>query len=76
MRVTTNGQVTIPIQIRRAMRLVPGSEVRFRIEGDRVVLERAPEDRTYGTRVVDAIAGRYRTTMGTDELMALTRGDD
>ena len=38
MRVTDKGQVTIPKHIRTAAGVAPGSEVRFSLEGSRIVV--------------------------------------
>jgi len=36
MRITSKGQVTIPIEIRKRLGLLPHTEVRFEVEGDAV----------------------------------------
>ena len=36
MRVTTKGQVTIPVKIREKLGITPETEVDFLLEGDRV----------------------------------------
>lgn len=39
--MTRKGQVTIPVNIRRSMRIKPGESVNFRIEkGNRIVIEK------------------------------------
>ncbi len=38
MKITKKGQVSIPKEIREAMRLKPGDEVDFRIEGNNVIM--------------------------------------
>lgn len=44
MRVGPKGQVVIPNSFRKVMKIGPGSEVIFRMEGDHVVLEKEPAD--------------------------------
>jgi AbrB family looped-hinge helix DNA binding protein len=44
MRVGPKGQVVIPKNFREVLKIGPGSEVIFRLEGDRVVLERESVD--------------------------------
>jgi len=73
MRVTSKGQVTIPQDVRRRLGIEPGSEVDFEVDGDAVRLVRRPE--RGGVALVARMRGR-RLTMSTDEIMALTRGDD
>lgn len=39
--MTSKGQVTIPVNIRRSMRIKPGESVNFKIEkGNRIVIEK------------------------------------
>lgn len=71
MRVTRKGQVTIPLEVRRALGIHPGSDVEFRIEEQGVRLVVAPE------RVAEEIAGLRGAGSGelsTDEILAFTRG--
>lgn len=44
MRVGPKGQVVIPTRFRKVLKIGPGSEVVFRLEGDRVVLEKETTD--------------------------------
>lgn len=73
--MTTKGQVTVPKGVREMLGLVPGSKVRFRCteQGD-IVIEPAQ-----GEKPVSRFA-KYRGFlsggMTTDEIMALTRGED
>ncbi len=76
MRITQKGQVTIPAAIRERLGLLPDTEVTFRVEGDHVVLENATARAQRGERVVARLRGRASQTMSTDEILALTRGDD
>lgn len=77
MRITEKGQVTIPVEVREKMGLKPGDEVEFLMDsrGARVV-RAATGGRTRGRRLVDRLRGKADTTLSTDEIMALTRGDD
>lgn len=71
MRVTRKGQVTIPLEVRRALGIHPGSDVEFRIEEQGVRLVVDPE------RVAEEIAGLRGAGSGelsTDEILAFTRG--
>jgi AbrB family looped-hinge helix DNA binding protein len=75
MKITTKGQVTIPQEIREQLGLLPHTEVDFEIRDDEVVLTKAVRRRR-GRRVVEHVRGRGSVRMSTDEIMALTRGDD
>ena len=74
MKVTSKGQVTIPIGIRRKMGLLPDTEVDFSVSGRKVVLRKVPNRRSRGRRVVASMRGRATRKMSTDQIMALTRG--
>ncbi|MBI4538415.1 MAG: type II toxin-antitoxin system PrlF family antitoxin [Gemmatimonadetes bacterium] len=41
-KLTAKAQTTIPLPVREALRLRVGDEVMYHIEGDRVVLTKAP----------------------------------
>lgn len=74
MRVTSKGQVTIPVEVRERLGIGAGSEVDFTVDGDAVRLVRRPTPGV-GADVVERMRGRRRDGMTTDEIMALTRGD-
>ena len=42
-RITAKAQTTVPLPVRRALGLGPGDDLVWDIEGERVVLMRAPE---------------------------------
>lgn len=75
MRVTTKGQVTIPLAVRRQLGIDPGDEVEFVLDGGRAILR--PVDRDPSERLVAHLAGSATSTefATTDEIMRLTRGD-
>ena len=73
MRITSKGQVTIPLAIRRKTGLLPATEVEFHLRGDTVILRRARTAGRRGGRLLDSIRGRATTRLTTDQIMALTR---
>jgi AbrB family looped-hinge helix DNA binding protein len=73
MRITSKGQVTIPIEIRDQLGLLPGTEVEFDVDGDAVRLTRAKDAPGRGHTVVDRLRGRATSGLSTEEIMALTR---
>lgn len=77
MRITTKGQVTIPLRIREQLGLLPNTEVDFAVQGDTVVVTKAT-GKTRGQRVVEHLVTYGSAFKGwtTDELMALTRGEE
>ena len=75
MKVTVKGQVTIPIQIREKLGITPNSEVDFVEEDGRVYIKRKilpapPISRFHRFR------GAATVKMTTDEILALTRGEE
>ena len=78
MRLTSKGQVTIPQKLREKAGLLPGTEVEFELDGDSVRIRRAlaPFEPGRGERVIERLRGSATLRMTTDEIMALTRGED
>jgi len=72
--MTTKGQVTLPKRLRDHLGLKPGSDVEFELAEDGRVFLKAhnqpPESRFARLR------GSAKLGMTTDEIMALTRGED
>lgn len=73
MRVTSKGQVTIPLAIRKRLGILPDSEVEFDVKGGEAVIRKV-EGRERGRKVVAALRGRGAVRMSTGEILALTRG--
>jgi len=74
--VTTKGQVTIPKPIRERLGIVPGDAVAFELAPDgRIVLVKAGGGALPVNRLA-ALRGRAGPGLSTDEIMALTRGED
>ena len=77
MRITSKGQVTIPQRIREEAGLLPHTEVGFEIVRGRVILMPLAKSVTRGQRAVAPLRGSLKhLKRSTDELMALTRGED
>lgn len=78
MRITTKGQVTIPVEIREKLGLLPRSEVEFEVVGPALLIRKARRARETGRRgksIVQRLLGRGSVRMTTDEILSLTRGD-
>jgi AbrB family looped-hinge helix DNA binding protein len=75
MRITSKGQVTIPIEIRERLGLLPETEVDFVVEGNGARIVRQTERRREGRgdRIVRRLRGTGSVRMSTDEILALTR---
>jgi AbrB family looped-hinge helix DNA binding protein len=77
-KVSTKGQVTIPIAYRELLGLFPGTDVKFELDGDGVRLSR-DDSRSRGEALVARLrergAAAWTSGMTTDEILALTRGE-
>ena len=70
MRVTQKGQVTIPLQVRRALGIGPGSDVEFELDerGARLCV-----DRESAAGEIRRMRGAGDGEMTTEQILALTR---
>lgn len=79
MKVTVKGQITIPISLRERFGLNPGTEVEF-VASEGVLLvkprKRNSKSPSASERWLTKAAGSAKPGISTDELMALTRGED
>jgi len=77
MKVTSKGQVTIPLEVRKVLGIFPGTEVDFVVKGTSATLVKAKQKNgglTRGEMAVAHLKGRGSGTMTTDEIMKLMRG--
>ena len=76
MRITSKGQVTIPQELRLRAGLMPNMEVEFSFEDGKIVLRKAQRQPDRGQLAIERLrSARPRTSLSTDEIMALTRGE-
>ena len=73
MRLTSKGQVTIPIEIRERLGLRPDTEVSFDVVGDSVRIRKRGGAHGRGRRLVARMSGKGSVRMTTEEILALTR---
>lgn len=76
MRVTSKGQVTIPIEIRQRLDIQPESEVEFEVVGNLVQIRKVGGGADRAKRVLAHLAAAPYAGPSTDQLMALTRGEE
>jgi len=74
MRITSKGQVTIPIDVRRRFGLHPATEVEFEAKGGVLRIRKVTRCATRGRAVVDRLRGKGTVRLTTDQILALTRG--
>ena len=75
MRITPDGQITIPPEIREALSISRDVELAFEIEGDRLYLKKIQQDDKILTWI-DTMRGCAAGNLTTDQIMTLTRSDD
>jgi AbrB family looped-hinge helix DNA binding protein len=82
MKLTADGQITIPEHIRRRAGLTPDSELEFRYENGRIWLEQVPADieakRRKILQAIQQVEGSATANLDltTDDIMRMTRGED
>jgi AbrB family looped-hinge helix DNA binding protein len=76
MRITSKGQVTIPIDVRQQLGLHEGDEVSFVVDGNTARIVRSERNDSPGRRLAANLRGRGSSGMSTDQIMELLRGED
>ena len=74
MRISSKGQVTIPIEVREKAGLLPDTEVEFKITGITVVLKKVGSPSKRSRDLINRMRRKATLKMTTDEILALTRG--
>lgn len=75
VRLNSKGQVTIPAHLRERHGLHEGDELDVVDDGDTLRITRVKGSTSHGERLVRRIRGRATTTMSTDQLLSLLRGE-
>jgi AbrB family looped-hinge helix DNA binding protein len=77
VRVTSKGQVTIPLAVRRRLGITPGAEVDITFADDHAEIWKAADDESDEiARMIDGMRGALGPGPTTDEILLLTRGED
>ena len=77
MRITSKGQVTIPLEVREKMGFLPNTEVDFIIKGSTVQIVKAKsKGKSRSSKLIDTMRGKATVRMSTKEIMALTREEE
>lgn len=79
MRITSKGQITIPIEIRKKAGILPDTDLEFGLRGDTITIKKKTADgrrRSRGEEIVARALGKGSANrhLTTDQIMALTRG--
>ena len=75
MKVTTEGQITIPQEIRERFHLFPGTDVEFLPQGESVLI-RPVGEQTRFQQWIERAQGSATTRLTTNEMMTAMRGED
>ena len=76
MKISTKGRVMIPQNLRKKLGFLPDCEVEFAAAGKSIVIRKARAKVTRGQRLLELMRGAPKPSMTTDQLMAMTRGED
>ena len=76
MKIGPDGEVVIPQQMRDQLGLLPDTEVELMVAEGGVLVRKVWEKSADFSSYIDSIRGSLKGGMTTDEVMALTRGDD
>lgn len=74
MHITSKGQVTIPVEIREEMGLLPNTEVEFHVEKHRIYLKKIDTKSKRNKSIIKTMRGKGNVMMSTNEILKLTRG--
>ena len=76
-KITSKGQVTIPLEIREQLHLLPHTEVEFDLKNGVAIIRKAAtksgRSTSRGAEMLRAIRGKATVKMTTDQILALTR---
>jgi antitoxin component of MazEF toxin-antitoxin module len=77
VRISPNGEVTIPAHVREQAGLLPDTEVRFHFDGEciRILPVTPPARALYGDELIRSLSGRATTRLSSDQILALMRGE-
>ena len=74
MKITSKGQVTIPIEFREKLGLLPETEVEFEQVGSALkIVKKKVLESSRGKAIVSRLRGLSKSKLSTDEIMRLTR---
>lgn len=73
MKVSTKGQVTIPIEMRTKLGILPYTEINFILKDDGILIQKQHGSKLKGSRLLNQLSGKSRLNMSTEYIMQLTR---
>ena len=76
MKVTTKGNITISKNIRDQLGMLPGTEVEIAVDGNSVRILPSAQKISRGAALIQHMTGLGTVEITTDEMLALTRGEN
>ena len=75
MKVSETGEIVVPVELQKAAGIFPGCEIKITLRDGALIVEKATslEERL---ALIDRMIGQGEGSMTTDEILALTRGED
>lgn len=75
MKITSKGQVTIPVEIREQLGFLRNTDVEFEVVGDALYLKKVAIEPNPVQKLIATMQGKATVKMTTEEIMSLTRED-
>lgn len=73
MKVTSKGQVTIPLEIRKKLGIDESTELNFTEVGGKVYIEKSKSSKKTSGGRLRSLRGTSTVKLSTDQILALTR---
>jgi AbrB family looped-hinge helix DNA binding protein len=73
MKITSKGQVTIPLEIREKYLILPHTEIEFKEKDGKVFIEKIKSKKN-GSNPFEKVRGMASSGLSTEDIMKLTRG--
>ncbi len=74
MKITSRGQITIPVEIREKLGFLPNTNVEFEVVGDALYLKKVAIEPLLVKKLIATMQGKATVKMTTEQIMRLTRG--
>jgi AbrB family looped-hinge helix DNA binding protein len=73
MKITSKGQVIIPVEIREKLGFLPNTEVEFEVVEDALYLKKVAIEPLTGKKLISMMQGKATVKITTKEIILLTR---
>lgn len=73
MKISTKGQVTIPVEMRIKLGMLPYTEVDFVLQDEGILIKKHQNSKRKSSKLLEQLSGKSRLNMSTEYIMKLTR---